>query len=711
MGLTIFTYLSTAIIIIMAFRIRSRGRKRDVAIYRIAALCTAIYGGLQASGYLLAADYTDTALTLIRWAGAFASFSYLAFFRLSLTFPYGRKLAGVDVLLFVLAGLSAWRFAGTGDYLESVRRVLLEFIRFEGPRFKLYGMLSAGLGLVSAVILWIRALLIKSRVYRQQAFLMSAGIIASVLYGYMVSLYLPSGGATTIYPIGSLGGLLAVLAAAYAFSSTRLFHLPSLSKTLASQMAMIAVFGIPLALLAGILLQFRLSIPVVLVTLSIAAFLLLGRGADRFASKRFGAARNEEAREEIEADIAHLDLSLGREAVLASLSTILSERFGSLWFWMLSEDDAGGLVRVFPGEEESTVVGAGSPVLEPLTSLERQVILKTDVVADPAFAAHKAILLEFFDALGAEAIILAKEGRRIIGLFALGPKRSGADYSALDYDAFMAIQGKLFVVAYYVRHVARESLLATVEKEIGLADQIVRAVQETIDPIRYPGVDVSYICQSTRQLGGDLYDSVKISEHRWFFVVGDVSGKGLNAAMSMVILKSMIRTLLREEKDFVKLVSRTNAFIKEQLPRGTFFAGVFGFLALDKGSVYFINCGIPAVFFKSPGLDTVIEVQGEGKMLGFVRNLEPYLKTRKLALPAGSSLVITTDGIVEAENVRGERYGKERMVRILAENKGANANDTIDAIIKSATAFTDGKLEDDVTVLAINYSGRKGGTA
>jgi len=224
-------------------------------------------------------------------------------------------------------------------------------------------------------------------------------------------------------------------------------------------------------------------------------------------------------------------------------------------------------------------------------------------------------------------------------------------------------------------------------------------------------VDVSYICQSTRQLGGDLYDSVKISEHRWFFVVGDVSGKGLNAAMSMVILKSMIRTLLREEKDFVKLVSRTNAFIKEQLPRGTFFAGVFGFLALDKGSVYFINCGIPAVFFKSPGLDTVIEVQGEGKMLGFVRNLEPYLKTRKLALPAGSSLVITTDGIVEAENVRGERYGKERMVRILAENKGANANDTIDAIIKSATAFTDGKLEDDVTVLAINYSGRKGGTA
>jgi len=198
---------------------------------------------------------------------------------------------------------------------------------------------------------------------------------------------------------------------------------------------------------------------------------------------------------------------------------------------------------------------------------------------------------------------------------------------------------------------------------------------------------------------------VRISEHRWFFVVGDVSGKGLNASMSMVILKSMIRTLLREEKDFVKLVSRTNAFIKERLPRGTFFSGVFGFLALDKGSIYFINCGIPAMFFRSPSLDSVIETQGEGKMLGFVKNIEPYLKTRKLALPPGSRLLISTDGIVEAESVRGERYGKERLVRILGENKASSAAETVEAVVRSASAFAGGRLDDDITVVAIDYQG------
>ncbi len=707
MGLTIFTYLSGAIMLFVAFRVRSTGRRRDVTVFRLAAIASAGYASCLATGYLLAADDAGTALILLRWAGAGAIWSFMAFLRLSFTFPYGRRLVLVDLLFLAVAGLVAWQFTAGDAYLAEVRRVALEFIRFEGPSYSLFAMAGALVGILAAVILVIRGFMIKSRVYRQQAFLIAAGIVGSVAFGYVVSIYLPQAGQNVAYPIGGASRIVAILASSYALSSTRLFHVPTVAKTILSRVLLIALFGAPLGLLVGVMLLFRLSMLFIVLAAGFAGFILIGRAADRFAQSRFGSARDEESREELEAAIAHIDLSAGRESVLGELSGILAQEFGAQWFWMLSEDDAGGLSRVFPGNDEVVVANADSPIIEPLASLDRGVVLKTDIVADPAFALHKTALLQFFETLGAEALILAKEGRRIIGVFALGPKRSGVDYSVLDYESFQAIHGKLFVVAYYVRHVARESLLATVEKEIGLADQIVRAVQETIDPIKHPAVDVAFVCQSTRQLGGDLYDSVRLSEHRWFFVVGDVSGKGLNAAMSMVILKSMIRTLLREEKDFIKLVARTNAFIKEQLPRGTFFAGAFGFIALDKGSVYFINCGIPAVFFHSPGLETVIEVQGDGKMLGFVKNIEPYLKTRKLALPPGSSLVISTDGIVESENVRGERYGKERLVRIIAESKGTSAEDTIKAILKSATSFSDGKIEDDVTVVAINYHGRK----
>lgn len=707
MGLTIFTYLSAVVLLAAAFRIRTAGRNRDVTVFKLAALATAMFSAGLATGYILSASNPPLALTMLRAAEAATVASYVAYFRLALTFPYGRKRVLADLALLAALGYAVWRVVFTDYYLVEVRRVGLEYIRFEGSGYNLVAFLGAGIGIAAAVILAVRAFLLKSRVYRQQALLIAAGIAGSIVLGWTISIWLPQKGVSVVYPLGGIAGLVSVLAGAYAFSSTRLFHTPTVAKNILYRLLLIVLFGAPVGLLVGLMMLFRMSMPLIVIAAGVAAFLLIGRGADRFAQGRFGSARDEESREELEAAIAHIDLSRGREAVLADLAVILEAEFGATWFWMLSEDDAGGLTKVFPGDEETVIAAPDSPIIEPLASIDRGVVLMTDVVADPAFAQHKVELIQFFETLGAEALILAKEGRRIIGVFALGPKRNGADYSTLDYESFQAIHGKLFVVAYYVRHVARESLLSTVEKEIGLADQIVRAVQETIDPIRHPTVDVSFVCQSTRQLGGDLYDSVKISEHRWFFVVGDVSGKGLNAAMSMVILKSMIRTLLREEKDFVKLVSRTNAFIKDYLPRGTFFAGAFGFIALDKGSIYFINCGIPAIFFHSPGLDTVIEVQGDGKMLGFVKNIEPFLKTRKLALPPGSSVVISTDGIVEAENVRGERYGKERLVRIVAESKGAGAEDTIKAILKSASAFTDGKLEDDVTLLAINYRGRK----
>ena len=182
--------------------------------------------------------------------------------------------------------------------------------------------------------------------------------------------------------------------------------------------------------------------------------------------------------------------------------------------------------------------------------------------------------------------------------------------------------------------------------------------------------------RSARSLGGDFIDFVRLSQDRWFIVMGDISGKGLSASMNMLILKSMVRTFLRVERDFVGLVSRVNAFIKDNLPKGTFLAGVFGYLDLAKDIFYFINCGVPTILLYSPGFDTFIEVQGEGRILGFVKDISPYLKPRKLVLPAGSALVTATDGILDSENLRGERFGKERLRRSCTPAFAASAEIT-----------------------------------
>ena len=95
-------------------------------------------------------------------------------------------------------------------------------------------------------------------------------------------------------------------------------------------------------------------------------------------------------------------------------------------------------------------------------------------------------------------------------------------------------------------------------------------------------------------------------------------------------------------------------------------------------------------------------------MLGFVRNVTPYLKTRKLVLTPGSRLVMATDGILDAESIRGERYGKERLSRILAENTGSTAAATIDAMTASVESFAGGRIDDDYTVLVLDYKGSTG---
>ncbi len=707
MGLMLFTYLTAFIILVFSLRSTRHLNGSDIRTFRIAVLCIFSYSLLFATGFLLAARQPDVSVRLLRWSGALTIATVLCFFRLAITYPYGKKIFLLDATLLIAAGLIAWRVGFTEDYLQGIKWGNLQLLRADGPAYILFTALNTGTGLLAAAILLLRSFAMRSKVYRQQVRVFGGGIFAYSGLSFLLGTWLPLKGLPFLYPLTPVAAAFAVAAALYIFNSSRIFHTPTVAKTILSRIFLFVLFGVPLGIMISVAFIVNSSLPVLSVFAGAMVYFFAGQLAENFAQTRFGSARDESARENLEAEIAHIDLSLGRESVLKDLFDILAPTFGCESLTVLSESETGAMQKIFPEESHKAEYEHDDPILDVISGIDSKVLLKTDIITSMAYKNVKAGLLSFFEKFNTEAMIVAKEGRRIIGIFIFGPKRNGADYDELDYQMFLAIQGKLFVVAYYVRHVARESLLATVEKEIGLADQIVRSVQEHIDKVEHPSVDVSFICHSTRHLGGDLYDSVQISPHRWFFVVGDVSGKGLNAAMSMVILKSMIRGLLREESDFTKLVARTNTFIKNHLPRGTFFAGLFGFIALDKGSIYFINCGIPAVFFRSPGLDTVIEAQGEGRMLGIVKNIEPHLKQRKLPLSPGSTVVITTDGIVEAESLRGERYGKERIVRIMNENKGATAETMVQAVVNSATAFTDNKLDDDVTVLALNYHGHK----
>jgi len=407
MGLTLFTYLAAIFAAWAASRVKATGS--GARAFRVAALSGIAYAALLATGYLLAADYRDVALVLIRAAAAGAIMSYLAFLRLALGYPYARRMVVLDVALVLVALAAIWVIVFTGAYVTEIKRFGIDYVRFEGDWHAVLSISNAVIGLAAALVMAVRAAMVRSRVYRQHLIVMALGLAGSVAWGYILSVLSLDSRFKSTYPLSAANVLPAVLAASYAFTSTRVFQARTAVQGVSVWAFVFIAFGLPLGAATGVGFLFRSAAPATSIGLAALAFVLFGRWAESFARGRIGSEHNEASREELEAAIAHLDLSAGRDTVLGELSSIMVNAFGCSWFAALSEDDSGGLRRVYPDDDE-LMSTAGSPAVEALASVDRRVILKTDVVADEAFAEWKPALLAFFDVIGAEALVLAVAG-------------------------------------------------------------------------------------------------------------------------------------------------------------------------------------------------------------------------------------------------------------------------------------------------------------
>jgi hypothetical protein len=714
MGLTILAFLSVPGFAALFFIVLRRGRSSPAG-RSVAAIAVALTGYSLAQGFVFILTGPGfpqiDALFLERLSGSLMILTHFLLLIFALNFPtplpnFVQRMAWI--LALPVAVFAAYEAAFTLDYIVSVYRPWTTIFRTEGQAYTLIVFGSAAMGALSSAVLFLRALASKDRVQKQRAAVAAGFILIGVLLVFVSTGLLTTGTAKRpSYVFAPIGALVLAGGAGYAFRLSRLFDWRAIRRTLLGYGALLGVVGLPAGLaMAVLVLAGRATTPVLPAIGAIAIFLggsILGRLFFARFFERLGARYD--YREKLEADLAKADLSQGRDAVLAEVYGLLSKALDFTDFTVLLDDDQSFMRTIFAPTGGRATVARGSAVCEFLETSGANVVLKSDVLADPSFDDIRPALLELFESLKAEAIVVIMEGSRSMGMFGLGARSTGGEYTAYDYDAFKAIYGKLFVIAYYLKNIARESIMTTVDREIALSDQIVRFALERVDRIEHPKADSAWIAKSARSLGGDFIDFVKLSADRWFVVMGDVSGKGLSASMNMLILKSMIRTFLRVEKDFVSLVSRVNAFIKANLPKGTFFAGVFGYLDLAKDAFYYINCGVPAILLYSPSFETFIDVQGEGRILGFVKDVAPYLKPRKLSLTAGSAIVTSTDGILDSENLRGERFGKERLRRSVVERLQLTAAEITKGVMDDFAAFTDQRQDDDVTLFVLKLGG------
>jgi serine phosphatase RsbU (regulator of sigma subunit) len=236
------------------------------------------------------------------------------------------------------------------------------------------------------------------------------------------------------------------------------------------------------------------------------------------------------------------------------------------------------------------------------------------------------------------------------------------------------------------------------QQQAGFADAMQRSLLPATPPV-LPGVEVGSVYESSARLdvGGDVFDYATLPDGRLAVVVGDVTGKGIDAAADMAMTKFVFRSLAREHPDPADFLRAANDVVVDEVAEGKFVTMLYVTIDPATGEVACASAGHPVPRLVSDD-GSVVELGSGGLALGISPDQE-YSEARE-RLDLGSAVVLFTDGVVEARR-NGELYGHERLDRFLSEHRELSPNKLAKAVVDGARAFSGGGLADDSAVVVV----------
>jgi len=258
-------------------------------------------------------------------------------------------------------------------------------------------------------------------------------------------------------------------------------------------------------------------------------------------------------------------------------------------------------------------------------------------------------------------------------------------------------------------HTLKEALqsrdkLVAVQQELDIA----RTIQTSILPKNFPAFpghkefDIYAEMIPAREVGGDLYDFFLIDKYRVGFLVGDVSGKGVPAAMFMAVSKTLLKaTATKGIKPDSCLEMVNSVLVEESLPT-MFVTVMYGILDMRNGVVeYCLGGHMPPFLVRKNG--EVAQLEGKtGLVLGAMKNIE--YECNMVTLQPGDTLFLYTDGITEAMDEKTNLFEENRLQQSLQQKYDLPIKEMIDKVVEEVQAFSHGVPQsDDLTCLAIRY--------
>jgi sigma-B regulation protein RsbU (phosphoserine phosphatase) len=290
---------------------------------------------------------------------------------------------------------------------------------------------------------------------------------------------------------------------------------------------------------------------------------------------------------------------------------------------------------------------------------------------------------------------------KAIGLLLFGLKYSGSKFSNKDIELLNAASNQVAISIENARLYEAEAEKVKLEQELDFA----RNIQQGLLPKSIPdikGLDIFGKMIPAMQVGGDYYDLIKLSDKKLIAIVGDVSGKGLSAALYMAKLQTILQLHCLEGKSAKEILKEVNKKVYEAVERNWFVTVNFVLIDLEKMRVNYCRAGHSPLLVTLKGKSE--EIKPKGLAIGLDKGdvFDSSIEEVEVEIEKGTVLTIISDGVTELFNEKVEMYNSSRLIETINDSSEKNSEEIFNTLFNSLNAFK-GKAEqsDDITAVII----------
>jgi sigma-B regulation protein RsbU (phosphoserine phosphatase) len=365
--------------------------------------------------------------------------------------------------------------------------------------------------------------------------------------------------------------------------------------------------------------------------------------------------------------------------------------------WLLGENEQGAPLQTMVRKLDSVSNGLPFRLDAQVTGWmlkNQKPLLVNDFLTDERFQITKGENLSIHSLL---AVPLQQKGK-MIGLLTVFNKRGEEGFTDDDRRLLTIIAAQSAQIIEAARLYLEEQQLQRMQQDMNLAKEIqFNLLPKTVPEIR--GYDAYGISIPAKEVGGDYYDFITIEDDKVALCLGDVSGKGMPAALLMANLQATLRGQTMACVCARECLERSNHLLYHSTDAEKYATLFYGILNLKNHMLCFANAGHNNPFLVSKD-GKVERLKTIGIPLGFMEEFD--FSEHSVSFEPGDTMVLFSDGISEAMNAFEEEFEEERLLQVIKEGSQLTMRDLVDEIISAVSKYTgDTPQTDDMTLLAV----------